>query len=96
VHAAIKDPWEAPIPRRLAHILDLVKKLCVVPRTLSRDDVARVVAEGSVTEEEIYDAITVCALFQFYNTWVDGHGVEAMSAAGYAGSARRLAQEGYE
>ena len=30
-------------------------------------------------DEEIYYAITVCALFDFYNRWIDTSGVHAMS-----------------
>jgi hypothetical protein len=37
----------------------------------------------------------VCALFQFYNAWVDGHGVEDLGDAGYAASGVRLARDGY-
>lgn len=40
-----------------------------------------------------YDAITVCALFNFYNTWVDGCGVPALPD--YTPSGKRIAAEGY-
>ena len=30
------------------------------------------------TDEAIYDAITVCALFNFYNVWIDATGVSDM------------------
>ena len=35
--------------------------------------------EAGWTDECIYFAITVCALFNFYNRWVDASGVHAMS-----------------
>lgn len=47
------------------------------------------------SEEAIYDAITVCALFQFYTTWVDATGVHDMPAAAYEASGQRLATSGY-
>ena len=47
------------------------------------------------TDEALYDAITVCALFQFYNTWIDATGVSDMPAAGYEMSGKRLAEKGY-
>lgn len=47
------------------------------------------------SDEALYDAITVCALFRFYNAWVDAAGVHDMPAAAYLGSGRRLAQFGY-
>jgi hypothetical protein len=47
------------------------------------------------TEEAIYDAITVCALFRFYNAWIDATGVHDMPAAAYEMSGKRLATQGY-
>jgi hypothetical protein len=46
-------------------------------------------------DEAIYDAINVCALFNFYNRWVDANGVGHHSAELYAMSGERLAQNGY-
>jgi hypothetical protein len=62
--------------------------------SIRRDDVDRLVAAGW-TEEAIYDAITVCALFKFYNAWIDATGVHDMPAAAYEMSGRRLATQGY-
>jgi hypothetical protein len=39
--------------------------------------------------------MTVCALFNFYNTWIDASGVSDMPAAAYAASGQRLATVGY-
>ena len=47
------------------------------------------------TDEALYDAVTVCALFNFYNRWVDATGVRDMPAAAYEASGKRLATEGY-
>jgi len=47
------------------------------------------------SEEAIYDAITVCALFKFYNAWIDATGVHDLPAFGYEMSGKRLATEGY-
>jgi hypothetical protein len=47
------------------------------------------------SEEALYDAITVCALFNFYNKWIDATGVGDMPAAAYAVSGERLATRGY-
>jgi len=46
-----------------------------------------------MSEEAIYDAITVCSLFQFYNTWVDAAGVPALP--NYDASGKRMAANGY-
>ena len=47
------------------------------------------------SEEAIYDAITVCALFKFYNAWIDATGVHDMPAEAYQMSGKRLATQGY-
>ena len=47
------------------------------------------------SDEELYDAITVCALFKFYNTWIDATGVQDMPSAAYEMSGARLATVGY-
>ena len=55
-------------------------------------DVAR---KAGWSDEALYDAITVCSLFQFYNNWIDATGVADMPALGYEMSGRRLATQGY-
>jgi hypothetical protein len=55
-------------------------------------DVAR---KAGWSDEALYDAITVCSLFQFYNNWIDATGVADMPAFGYEMSGRRLATQGY-
>jgi len=47
------------------------------------------------SDEALYDAITVCALFRFYNTWIDATGVHDMPALAYEMSGKRLATDGY-
>jgi hypothetical protein len=47
------------------------------------------------SDEAIYDAINVCALFNFYNRWIDATGVGDHSAELYAHSGERLAATGY-
>jgi hypothetical protein len=37
----------------------------------------------------------VCALFQFYNAWIDATGVRDMPAFAYEMSGQRLATQGY-
>ncbi|HSA92310.1 MAG TPA: carboxymuconolactone decarboxylase family protein [Terriglobales bacterium] len=51
--------------------------------------------QAGCSEETLYDAITVCALFNFYNRWCDAAGVQDMPKEAYAASGKRLAQHGY-
>ena len=47
------------------------------------------------TDEAIYFAVTVCALFNFYNRWVDACGVHEMSAEAHRAGGKRMAAHGY-
>jgi hypothetical protein len=47
------------------------------------------------TDEEIYFAVTVCALFNFYNRWIDATGVHAMSEESHRVGGKRMAEKGY-
>lgn len=47
------------------------------------------------TDEAIYFAITVCALFNFYNRWIDATGVHALSDEAHRQGGKRSAAHGY-
>jgi alkylhydroperoxidase family enzyme len=46
-------------------------------------------------DEAIYFAMTVCALFNFYNRWVDSSGVHALSDEAHRIGGKRSAAQGY-
>ncbi len=46
-------------------------------------------------DEAIYYAITVCALFNFYNRWVDASGVHPLSDEMHRQGGKRSADCGY-
>jgi hypothetical protein len=62
--------------------------------TLTPADLDAVRATGW-TDEALYFAITVCALFNFYNRWIDGTGVSDLGPEGYAQSGERMKAHGY-
>ena len=43
----------------------------------------------------IYFALTVCALFNFYNRWIDASGVHALSEEAHRAGGKRSAKAGY-
>ena len=47
------------------------------------------------TDEELYFAITVCAMFNFYNRWIDATGVHALSDEAHRAGGKRSAAGGY-
>ncbi len=46
-------------------------------------------------DDAIYFAITVCALFNFYNRWIDASGVHALSDEAHRQGGKRSAAHGY-
>jgi alkylhydroperoxidase family enzyme len=94
VAAVLDDYRTAPLSekdRALFAFLDVASRDTA---RITREDADRLRRAGW-TDEAVYDAITVCALFRFYNTWVDATGVHDMPAAAYAMSGKRMAETGY-
>jgi alkylhydroperoxidase family enzyme len=75
-------------------LMRFVRKVNDESYTIQPQDIETLHAEG-YTDEAIYYAITVCALFNFYNRWIDATGVHPMSDAAHAAGARRSAIHGY-
>jgi hypothetical protein len=61
---------------------------------ISPEDMQPLYAVGW-TDEAVYFAITVCALFNFYNRWIDASGVHEMSEEAHRTFGARTAQHGY-
>jgi alkylhydroperoxidase family enzyme len=94
VDAILRDYRTAPIPERERALFGFIEKVNRASNEIRRDDVDAAKAAGW-SEEALYDAITVCALFNFLNIWVDATGVHAMSPAAHEASGHRLATQGY-
>jgi alkylhydroperoxidase family enzyme len=95
VRAILDDHRTAPISARDKALFDLIEKVTRDSRRITQADIDAAKAAG-FSDEALYDAFTVCALFQFYNTWVDACGVDDMTPELYAASGKRLATFGYE
>jgi hypothetical protein len=61
---------------------------------ITAEDV-RILHEAGWSDGAIYDAITVCALFNLYNRWIDASGVHPMSDEAHREFGARTAQHGY-
>lgn len=72
--ALIATPEPAQVNARLGPILAYVRKLTEAPSSIRDADAAAVFAAGW-TEEALFHAISVCALFNFMNRIVEGCGV---------------------
>lgn len=74
IEAMVSDPKTAPIPAKLKPIVAYVTCLTQSPSKLTETHANDVYSQGW-SEQALYDAIQVCALFNFMNRLVDGTGV---------------------
>jgi hypothetical protein len=77
--------------RALFHLLAKV----IADSTAIRQPDIDAAKDAGWSDEALYDAITVCSLFQFYNTWIDATGVHDLPAAVYDTMGKRMAAHGY-
>lgn len=71
----LTDPETAGVERALLPILAYLRKLTLSPSRMTDAD-SRAVFEAGWTEEALFHAISVCALFNFMNRIVEGCGVQ--------------------
>jgi len=90
----LEDYRTAPIGAREKALFAFIAKMNRESNRLRQEDIDEARAAGW-SDEALYDAITVCALFNFYNKWIDATGVSDMPADAYAASGQRLATAGY-
>ncbi|MBN4075725.1 MAG: peroxidase [SAR86 cluster bacterium] len=94
------DLESADIPEKLKPILAYVKKLTLTPAKIMQADADAVYAAGW-SEEDLFDAISTCALFNFMNRIVDGSDIsvsapisqqaaQGITMESYVGIAKRL------
>jgi uncharacterized peroxidase-related enzyme len=89
----LDDPATAPVEVKLKPILAYVRKLTLTPAKMTKADADAVVAAGW-SERALHDAVNVCALFNFMNRLIEGHGIEG-NAQLYQRRGQALKDEGY-
>lgn len=94
MQAVLTDLDGAPIPEKDRALYAFVRKIVRDSTAVGPADVDEARRAGW-SDEALYDAVTVCALFQFYNTWIDATGVDDMPPFAYEMSGQRLATQGY-
>lgn len=90
----LADYRTAPVDEPIKALLSFLESVNRTPWEISQEDVEAVRRQGW-SAEAIYDAVTVSALFNFYNRWVDATGVHEMTPEAHRESGRRLANSGY-
>jgi len=94
VNAVLADYRTAPVRDAEKALLGFVEKLNTEAHAIGEADIAALHAHGW-SDEAIYDGIAVCALFNFYNRWVDGHGIPDQGEEDYRAGGKRVAARGY-
>jgi len=91
VASVLQDLETAPVGGAERALLAFVKKVTQNLPAVAEADIEALHSHGW-SDEAIYDAVTVCALFNFYNRWVSASGVGDMTAEAYRQTAKRLAK----
>ena len=78
---------------RLEPLLSYVRTLTLAPSTIADSD-KQAVLDAGFTEEELKDAIGVCAAFNLFNRLVEGHGIPPKND--YSADAEMLNRHGYD
>jgi alkylhydroperoxidase family enzyme len=94
VRAVVRDFRTAPISVAEKALFAFIEKANARAHEIRLADVEEVSRAGW-SDEAIYDAITVCSLFNFYNRWNDANGTRDMTPGDYAEQGRRMAKHGY-
>ena len=94
VEGVLGDLESSSLTEKEKALFRFVDKVNHDSQKITPDDMQPLYALGW-TDEVIYFAITVCALFNFYNRWVDASGVHALSDAAHREGGKRSAQQGY-
>ena len=94
VESVLRDIESSGLDERHKALFRFVERVNHASPTITDADVDVVRAAGW-TDEELYFAITGCALFNFYNRWIDATGVHALSDEAHRQGAKRSAQSGY-
>jgi alkylhydroperoxidase family enzyme len=84
----------SPLPAAEKALLRFVDKVNSDSIHIGPPDIAAL-HEAGWNDAAIYYAITVCALFNFYNRWIDASGVHPLSEEAHRAGGKRSARSGY-
>ena len=90
----LNDVETSPLDDRHKALFRFIDRVNHASPTLQPADLEAIRSAGW-TDEALYFAITVCALFNFYNRWIDATGVHALSDEAHRQGGKRSAAHGY-
>jgi alkylhydroperoxidase family enzyme len=94
VKSVLQDVETSQLSTEEKALFRFVRKVNGDSVSIGPPDIEELHAHG-YSDEAIYYAITVCALFNFFNRWIDASGVHAMSDEAHRAGAKRSAIYGY-
>jgi alkylhydroperoxidase family enzyme len=94
VWSVIHDLENSPLEEKEKSLFRFIDKVNRDSPRITVADMQPLYAVGW-DDEAIYFAITVCALFNFYNRWIDATGVHALSPEAHREGGKRSALHGY-
>ena len=94
VAGVIRDIDSSSLGEKEKALLRFVDKVNHHSPQITAEDMKPLYAVGW-DDEVIYYAVTVCALFNFYNRWIDASGVHALSDEAHRQGGVRSAAAGY-
>jgi len=94
VKAVCEDFESAPISEKEKALLRYVAVVNDTPAKTSEADVAAA-KEAGWSDRAIFDGLTVCAIFNFFNRWLDGAGLPDVPAGFYEGRLEEHGDMGY-
>jgi len=94
VRAVLEDLESSPLDEKHKALFRFVEKVNRASAGIGPEDVDALNRAGW-DDEAVYFAITVCALFNFYNRWIDASGVHALSDEAHRLGGKRIATQGY-
>jgi alkylhydroperoxidase family enzyme len=92
--AVLEDLETSPLDDRHKALFRFLDKVNHDSPAIAPFDIDALHAAGW-DDDAIFYAITVCALFNFYNRWIDATGVHAMSEAAHRAGGKRMAAGSY-
>jgi alkylhydroperoxidase family enzyme len=94
VAGVMRDLESSSLTKKEKALFRFVDKVNHQSPQITAEDMVPVRAAGW-DDAAIYYALTVCALFNFYNRWIDASGVHALSAEAHRAGGERSAKQGY-
>ena len=94
VRTVLEDLENSPLDEKHKVLFRFVDKVNRASAGIGPGDVDALNRAGW-QDEAVYFAITVCALFNFYNRWIDAGGIHALSDEAHRLGGKRIAAQGY-